>query len=457
MESSVVIVDNPVFSRYKICPAPRLPASRLYKYGFSLLYTALALLTLPGSALSQTAPETAVSDTAGGGVVYKNTATDSIDNTEAIAADSVEIVTADSAAAPDSGAAVVREEPESKPNIAVYVTGDVPDNEKKALGTYILDALVNSGRYNAIERTGSFLAEIDKEQTAQRSGAIDDRQISKVGRQFGVKFVCIADITPALGAFQVSARIVNVETAEVAFIGQAPSPLKTIDDLANVSNKVVRRMFGLPDPTETDSLFRRPRIEISVGAGGLIGGGFGGGITWPGGERVKMPYTATGVYLFFDAVYAELFFGYSNGNGKWESPNAPDPKDLPYMPRSCINAGLFAKYPFEYYGRVKLFPLLGLDYIASISGKLKLANKKEYTLDGANGRPEANALSSLWFKVGGGIDFGMGKTVYLRSELIYGLRGANAFEKFCADNTPSNAIADIGHGLDFKIGAGAKF
>jgi len=133
---------------------------------------------------------------------------------------------------------------QSLPRIAVYVTGDVPDNERKALGTRMLASLINSGRYKGIERSNSFLAEVEKEQVKQRSGEIDDSQISALGKQFGVKFVCIADITPAFGAFQVSARIVNVETAEVEFIGDAASPLKTMDDLAQVSNQVVQNMFG---------------------------------------------------------------------------------------------------------------------------------------------------------------------------------------------------------------------
>jgi len=130
------------------------------------------------------------------------------------------------------------------PKIAVYVTGNVPDDEKKALGTKMLAELVNSGRYIGIERSTAFLAEIDKEQVKQRSGAIDDKQISLLGRQFGVTYVCIADITPALGAFQISARIVDVETAQVAFIGESNSALKTLDDLASVSVEVVRKMFG---------------------------------------------------------------------------------------------------------------------------------------------------------------------------------------------------------------------
>ncbi|GBU22317.1 hypothetical protein R80B4_02224 [Fibrobacteres bacterium R8-0-B4] len=41
------------------------------------------------------------------------------------------------------------------------------------------------------------------------------------------------------------------------------------------------------------------------------------------------------------------------------------------MPRSYINIGAFAKYPLAVYERVKLFPLLGLEYEASISGNIK--------------------------------------------------------------------------------------
>jgi len=129
------------------------------------------------------------------------------------------------------------------PKIAVYVTGNVADGEKKALGTRMLASLVNSGRYIAIERSNSFLAEIEKEHITQRSGAVDDSQISELGKQFGVKFVCIAAITPAFGEFQVSARIVDVKTAQVVFIGESASPLKSMADLALVSDKIVENMF----------------------------------------------------------------------------------------------------------------------------------------------------------------------------------------------------------------------
>jgi len=138
------------------------------------------------------------------------------------------------------------------PRIAVYVTGNVGEDEKKALGTRMLASLVNSGRYKGIERSKSFLAEIEKEQVKQRSGEIDDSQISALGKQFGVKFVCIADITSVLGAFQISARIVDVETAEVAFIGESYSALKNVIDLVSVCDQVVKNMFG------GDAAIRKP-------------------------------------------------------------------------------------------------------------------------------------------------------------------------------------------------------
>ena len=145
----------------------------------------------------------------------------------------------------DDGVAAAQAEKRDLPKIAVYVTGNVGADEKEALGTRMLASLVNSGRYIAIERSNSFLAEIEKEHVKQRSGDIDDSQISALGKQFGVKFVCVAAITPAFGDFQISARIVDVETAVVVFIGESSGQLKSMDDLSRVSDNVVENMFGV--------------------------------------------------------------------------------------------------------------------------------------------------------------------------------------------------------------------
>jgi TolB-like protein len=347
------------------------------------------------------------------------------------------------------------------PNIAVYVTGDVPDNEKKALGTHMLAALVNSGRYNGIERHVSFLAEIDREIVKQMSGAIDDSQITEVGKQFGVRFICIADITPAYGGFQVSARVVNVETAEVALIGQATSPLKTIDDLTKVSDKVVRKMFGLPEPPEPVDFSSESGFRMSAGGGGFLTSDFGGGLQWANDERVAMPYSGGGMYLYIDAEYAEVFIGYSAGSGKWESADVKNQNNIPEMQRTYLNFGILAKYPFSIMGRAKLFPILGVDYEMSTAASLK-SGGDVYAFDGADSRPAANALSALWVKFGFGTDYNLGHTLYLRAELLYGLRtAANRFEKDHANAEKAKYNEDVktlpGNGITFKTGVGIKF
>jgi hypothetical protein len=162
------------------------------------------------------------------------------------------------------------------PPIAVYVTGDAYGNEKSALRTRMLTALINSGRYRGIERDAEFLAEIDREHIRQRSGAIDERQIRELGRQFGVSYICIAAITPAFGSHQVSARIVDVETAEVIRIADAISPLRTMSDLTDVSERLVKCMLGLagqrvcrPRPPSSP-----PKASFWLGVGlEVLGGG----------------------------------------------------------------------------------------------------------------------------------------------------------------------------------------
>jgi len=156
-------------------------------------------------------------------------------------------------------AAVFAQSADVKPQIAVYVTGGAKDNEKKALNTEMLYALVKSGRYIAVERSGEFLGAVAAEHKKQRSGAVDEAQIRALGKQFGVTFVCIADITEVLNTFQVSARVVNVETAAVDAIGKAYSALKTAEDYADVSAKVVESMFGGRQETKASA----PATELT--------------------------------------------------------------------------------------------------------------------------------------------------------------------------------------------------
>ena len=136
------------------------------------------------------------------------------------------------------------------PKIAVYVTGDIPDNNKRVFGPQMLAALVNSGRYIGIERPNVFFAEAERKRTAEYGGAINDKQLSELGKESGVDYICVADIIPAFGVYQIEVRIVDAKTAETVLFGEAASQLKTIDDLTNISNHIVKNMLGGEDAAE---------------------------------------------------------------------------------------------------------------------------------------------------------------------------------------------------------------
>ena len=141
-----------------------------------------------------------------------------------------------------------------KPKVAVYVTGGKNANENKALAARITHGLVNSGRYSAIERADAFLDQVAREMVAQRSGAIDDKQISELGRQAGANFVCVGEILEVFGDHQISARIINVVSVEVIASGVAEGALRNINDFAVLSNSVVASMLGVTPSAVTSAV-----------------------------------------------------------------------------------------------------------------------------------------------------------------------------------------------------------
>jgi hypothetical protein len=235
-----------------------------------------------------------------------------------------------------------------------------------------------------------------------------------------------------------------------------------MDELTKVSNEVVSAMFGEPIRPKSQSQSKpAPKdfeIKMSFGGGVFYSGNYGGGIMWSNKrEQVTMPYNGGGAYLFFDATYAEAFLGFSGGGGKWASNNATSPGELPDMSRMYINFGVFGKYPVI-LNDLQLFGLAGIDYEASIFGELKYDNGREYPFDGNHQRYKAGDLSALWFKFGGGLDVDLNEKTYLRFELLYGIRTANALEKSEAKSfADSGAETVLGHGLDLKAGVGFKF
>lgn len=145
--------------------------------------------------------------------------------------------------------------------VAVYVTGE-QSGVKKILADKLVEGITYSKKYKAIERTANFLAELKKEQKYQRTGEVDDNDISRLGKQFGVQYVCAVDVIEELGQKYITARLINVESAEIVTTGNASSELTTMEQLLECANSIATDITGktaqeLADEEETRLLKKK--------------------------------------------------------------------------------------------------------------------------------------------------------------------------------------------------------
>ena len=217
-------------------------------------------------------------------------------------------------------------------------------------------------------------------------------------------------------------------------------------------------------------------LDLSVGGGGFFASDFGGGLEYSlsmppvGSVEVtsKMPYYGGGAYLFFDVTYAEVSVGYFLGGGEWaaemkatvmgETETESSKADASF---SALNLGLLLKYPVPLSDNMILFPAVGIDYLLVLAGENK-AEGETQKWDGKDSVPKAGDFSAPIFKFGVGLDVAVSGQLYVRPELLYGIRMANK-----AENDAVKEIKDelgglgstktrLGHGLTVKVGLGYK-
>lgn len=178
--------------------------------------------------------------------------------------------------------------------VAVYVVqNDAGKDVEKVLGDKLVAGFTHSGRYIAIERTNGFLTQLSKEQKYQRTGAVDDTDISRLGKQFGVQYVCVADVSDIFDQKYISARLIDVETAEVVNSYDKGGDLNTMNNCLKMANTVAMNLCKGSFNEEADAEFVRmmerenKRIEASENKGkvlfqanvefsGMVGAGSGG-------------------------------------------------------------------------------------------------------------------------------------------------------------------------------------
>lgn len=134
--------------------------------------------------------------------------------------------------------------------VAVYVTSSdakVDDVTKHVVGNELVSVILNTTNYQAVERTEEFLGQISHEQGYQRTGNVDDNQISSIGKQFGVDYVCVAYILSYQNSFYVEARLIDVETVNVINSAREISKKGTLDDVIAAASKLAQSLFNVDE------------------------------------------------------------------------------------------------------------------------------------------------------------------------------------------------------------------
>jgi hypothetical protein len=190
------------------------------------------------------------------------------------------------------------------------------------------------------------------------------------------------------------------------------------------------------------AVFAVPKFSLSTGAGGLF--------STSGIYKIKTGIDAqtitaigSGGYIFFDASFAELTVEFSGGKLVGSLPNG--------WSHTALKLSFLGKYPLN-LDSLTLFPIAGIDYRIILAvmdengGKWPVSDTREY--------------NALWFQFGGGADYSINQTFYLRGEILYGFRLKNKEEKDDINSARIwglHAKYKVGRGPTLKIAVGYRF
>ena len=134
---------------------------------------------------------------------------------------------------------------QEKPKIAVYVKGGISDEVKAAFRNELVFALVKSERYYAVDDNDAFVAAVKKEMERHGVSEMNDMQVGKAGEHVNADFVCVANVSPVLGGYQVFVRVIDVKNEAVAEMGRAAGNIASAADVSETADRIAASMFGV--------------------------------------------------------------------------------------------------------------------------------------------------------------------------------------------------------------------
>jgi hypothetical protein len=103
----------------------------------------------------------------------------------------------------------------AKEKVAIYTDDKSGKYYAEFAGGFLTNAIVKRGSFEACERSADFLKLSGNEQEYQRSGAVNETEIAKLGAQLGVQMVCAVKIGLMDGQPFISAKLIDVETSGI--------------------------------------------------------------------------------------------------------------------------------------------------------------------------------------------------------------------------------------------------
>jgi len=316
-------------------------------------------------------------------------------------------------------------------------------SHSQALSGYIIGELVNTiitrGNLIPVDRVNLNL--IQDELQFHLSGDVSDESAQAIGKILGAGTIISGEIIAMNNKmYRLEIKAIYVETA-------------AIQGTVNKNILVDKKIKAIINSGEG--------FPVSIGGGIHIGGSLTTGIRKEegkqsdGGLMRKFTITETnsksaldiGGFVFFDLKYAEInvstFYGSGKSRESWSkdfSNNVlpSEKKDIASGSFSAmlLNIGVLGKYPF-YMNKITLFPALGIDY-------------QLWLLHSENGKRTSGDLSAnnaIWLKLGGGIDYLITRSFFLRGELLWAA-------KLPSKNELDDSYTWFTHSPTFRIAIG---
>jgi len=220
-------------------------------------------------------------------------------------------------------------------------------------------------------------------------------------------------------------------------------------------------------------------FSFSVGGGGLVGYTFSrytlGGTDIDSNQ--SMDRFNYGGFIFLDATYVEFCVMYQANNNSYKETmtysGIPLSDSEGTGTEASIGFSLLGKYPFKINKKFTLFPMVGIEYQIALvqirhpKGDLSDYDRSEGKLPedmDKNGDPyPLSAWNSFWIDIGAGLDFYLTDSLFLRGELLFGIRLPTDYEMGALEtikkllNVSDPTMAGLTGSPNFKLSIGYRF